>query len=109
MTDYPTIRIHAGAPIKPAVGQPCNGCGICCLAEPCPVSALLLSHQKDACPALVWEEQHHLYRCGMLIAPSNFWRWLPALFNRPFIYLVRRWLALDIGCDADIDIEAGNE
>jgi len=109
MSDYPTIRIHSGAPPKPAIGKPCNGCGICCLAAPCPVSALLLSHREHACPALIWEEPQRLYRCGMLIAPSRYWRWLPLRLNRPFIFLVRRWLALDIGCDSDIDIESAND
>ena len=35
------IRIHADAPAKPPVGAPCNGCGVCCLLEPCPLGVLL--------------------------------------------------------------------
>jgi hypothetical protein len=105
MSDYPTIRIHAGAPLKPSVGAPCNGCGVCCLAAPCPVSALLLAHKTGPCPALVWNDEHRLYRCGMLQNPAAYSRWIPAMFKRPTIFLVRRWLALDIGCDSSIETD----
>jgi len=105
MPDYPTIRIHAHAPLKPQVGEPCNGCGICCLAAPCPVSALMLAHKSGACPALIWQDENHLYRCGMLIAPSRYLRWLPSLFQRPFASLVRHYLALNIGCDSTIEVD----
>jgi len=35
------ILIHPEAPAKPPLGAPCNGCGVCCLAEPCPVGVLV--------------------------------------------------------------------
>jgi len=105
MTDYPVIRIHPAAPDKPAFGAPCNGCGVCCLAAPCPVSAALLRHRENACPALVWQEQGQLYRCGMLQHPAQYCRWLPKMFERTVIVLVRRWLALDIGCDSSLELE----
>lgn len=75
------------------------------MVAPCPVSALLLEHKEHTCPALIWQDDNRLYRCGMLISPSHFCRWLPRLLNRPFIFLVRRWLALDIGCDSDVEVE----
>ena len=105
MPDHATIRIHPAAPPKPAVGAACNGCGVCCLAAPCPVSALLLAHKENACPALVWQDQQQLYRCGMLQNPSRYCRWLPVMFEGVLIFLVQRWLALDIGCDSDIELE----
>jgi len=105
MAQHPTIRIHAAASDKPAVGAPCNGCGICCLAAPCPVSRLLLKHTENACPALVWQDDTLLYRCGMLQSPARYVRWLPGRLDGLFIGLVRRWLALNIGCDSDIEIE----
>jgi hypothetical protein len=105
-TSYPTIQIHAGAPDKPVPGAPCNGCGVCCMVEPCPVSALLLAHKENTCPALVWQNDTKLYRCGMLISPARYCRWLPARLNRPIIFLVRRWLAIATGCDCSIEVES---
>jgi hypothetical protein len=104
MPDYPTIEIHRAAPDKPEVGAPCNGCGVCCLVAPCPVSALLLKHRENACPALMWLDAESKYRCGMLIAPASNLRWLPGWLNRPFAFFVRRWLAIDIGCDCDVEL-----
>ena len=102
---HATIRIHPAAPPKPEFGAPCNGCGVCCLFAPCPVSALLLGHQANACPALVWQESGRLYRCGMLQSPQHYCRWLPGFLNRTMIFLVRRWLALDVGCDCHTEPE----
>lgn len=50
------ITIHADAPAKPALGQACNGCGVCCAAEPCPVSLALLWPHQAPCRALIWSE-----------------------------------------------------
>lgn len=105
MTDHTIIQIHPAAPEKPEYGAPCNGCGVCCLVAPCPVSALLLTHRENACPALVWQAETNQYRCGMLQAPSDYCRWLPRMLDRLLISLIRRQLALDIGCDAAIEID----
>jgi hypothetical protein len=101
--DESFITIHLAAPPKPSLGAPCNGCGVCCAAQPCPVSRLLLGHRTGACPALQWRESEHRYFCGMAIAPANFLRWLPqgwsAFCGRRFA----RWIAAGIGCDSDIE------
>jgi len=75
------------------------------MVAPCPVSSFLLAHKEKACPALVWQEDVAMYRCGMLLTPGQYCSWLPVLLTRPFIFLVRRWLALDIGCDCDVQVE----
>ncbi|MDT0138632.1 hypothetical protein [Acidovorax sp. PRC11] len=36
------------------MGQPCNGCGLCCLAEPCPLGMLVSRRRHGACVALRW-------------------------------------------------------
>lgn len=36
---------------KPKEGDPCNGCGVCCLSEQCPVSVEVFGNQ-ELCPAL---------------------------------------------------------
>ena len=75
------------------------------MVAPCPVSRLLLAHTEGACPALIWQDDAQLYRCGMLRSPARYIRWLPQRFDRPLIGLVRRWLALDIGCDSVVEVE----
>jgi hypothetical protein len=83
-----TIRIHAAAPAKPAWGAACNGCGICCLAEPCPAGALVSGRRTGACRALRWDAAAARYRCGLMSVPAL----------RP---LVTRWIAAGQGCDSD--------
>ncbi len=98
------IRLHAAAPPKPTPGAPCNGCGACCAAGPCPVSRVLLGHRKDACPALSWDNAGCRYYCGVIAAPRAHPRWLPGALQPLFSRLVRRWIAAGIGCDFAADI-----
>ena len=99
------IRIHAAAPEKPAVSSPCNGCGACCAAEPCPLSALVLGHRKGACPALVWDDLARRYYCAMVRSPARFVRWLPGWLEPLAIRLNLRWIASGHGCDFAAEIE----
>jgi predicted molibdopterin-dependent oxidoreductase YjgC len=84
------IRIHAQAPAKPSMGGTCNGCGVCCLSEPCPVGVLVSQRRRGACAALRWNEAGLRYRCG-LIDEARPWR----------STFVRRWIAAGRGCDSD--------
>ena len=97
------IVIHPAAPPKPAFGTPCNGCGVCCAAQPCPVSWLLLGHRTGACPALQWHEPQRRYACGMVATPAGFLRWLPPHWNGFAGRRFARWIAAGKGCDADIE------
>ena len=36
---------------KPAYGDPCNGCGLCCIAEQCPLSEAVFG-KVTMCPAI---------------------------------------------------------
>ena len=89
------IRIHAIAPPKPAPGAACNGCGVCCLSEPCPVGMLFSLRRIGPCRGLRWEkdddEAAARYSCGLM---AN--RWLRPLFAR--------WIAAGQGCDSDAEI-----
>ncbi len=82
------IRIHALAPPKPVLGAACNGCGVCCLSEPCPVGMLLSLRRTGACRALRWDAAAAHYRCGLMARPAL----------RP---IVARWIAAGQGCDSD--------
>lgn len=99
MSAQRTIWLHAEAPAKPAVGAACNGCGLCCAAEPCPLGILLSRLRRGACTALTWSDADGRYGCGALENPK---RWLPWLPQRLAKAAVRRWIAAGRGCDADL-------
>lgn len=101
------IWIRPEAPPKPAVGAPCNGCGVCCLAEPCPLGMLVSLKREGACRALQWSEDDRQYRCGMLVHPTRYVGLRTVkpegLVNRLIRRYARRMIAAGIGCDADIE------
>ncbi|MDD5177118.1 MAG: hypothetical protein PHQ05_11925 [Sterolibacterium sp.] len=102
-----TIILHAAAPAKPAVGESCNGCGICCAAEPCPVGMLLLLQFRGRCRALSWQAEHRRYVCGMVTRPAAYLRWLPAGLGSWAGRRLARRIAVGQGCDADIEVAKG--
>lgn len=103
-----TIHIQSQAASKPALGAPCNGCGVCCLAEPCPLGMALSGRRVGACDALRWQAGSSIYRCGAITEPESVlrqalpWRlqWLAPLLWR----LARRWIAADKGCDSSLEV-----
>lgn len=98
------ILLEPAAPPKPAAGQPCNGCGVCCAAEPCPLGQLLSRRRQGRCRALQWQAQAAVYRCGLLDEPRRWLPWLPSVLARA---LVRRWIAAGRGCDCSLEASAG--
>ncbi|MFQ6405599.1 hypothetical protein ACIDE9_12600 [Methylophilus sp. 'Pure River'] len=101
-TNTQVITIHAQAPAKPALGETCNGCGVCCAAEPCPVSLVLLWPHRAPCRALIWSDSAQRYLCGMVSEPARFLSWLPAGMNDIASRIFKRWIAADTACDADV-------
>jgi len=93
------ILLHPSAPPKPDEGQPCNGCGMCCATDPCPLGVWLSRRRHGACAALQWNDAHTLYRCGAIAEPR---RWLPWVPGRWAARLARRWVAAAQGCDSDL-------
>lgn len=98
------VVLHAAAPPKPAVGAPCNGCGVCCGIAPCPLSRALLGHRGGACPALAWQADARRYVCGLLVAPTAHLSWLPRPLAPPVQRLAHRWIAAGTGCDCDATV-----
>ena len=97
---WQVVHWHPEAPPKPPEGAPCNGCGLCCLAEPCPLGMLVSRRRTGACVALRWSEADGRYLCGMVADPGAVTGW-----NRPWAVrwqkaLARRWIAVGVGCDA---------
>lgn len=49
---------------KPLYGEPCNGCGVCCLSELCPPAVSVFGMIAGPCPALV--NVGDRYVCGLV-------------------------------------------
>ncbi|MGD9774826.1 hypothetical protein [Diaphorobacter sp.] len=99
---WQVVHLHPGAPPKPALDAPCNGCGLCCLAEPCPLGMLLSRRRRGACAALRWSPEAGRYLCGAVATPASVTRWRHPWAVRAFSALARRWIAAGTGCDADL-------
>ena len=99
-------RVHwqPQAPAKPALGQPCNGCGLCCLAEPCPLGMLVSRRRTGACAALRWSDADRRYWCGMVADPGGVTGITHPWAVRALSALARRWIASGVGCDAQVQI-----
>ncbi|MDP2368937.1 hypothetical protein [Rhodoferax sp.] len=109
------IHIHAGAPPKPPEGAPCNGCGVCCLLEPCPLGVLLTGRRRGACAAVQWDEMARHYRCAAVAAPTEALNralpsWLHGASPVGAALLTRfapRWIAAGTGCDSSVEANKG--
>jgi hypothetical protein len=95
MAQRQVIHIHRDAPPKPAPGAPCNGCGVCCLAEPCPLGIVLGRRLSGPCAALRWSAPARRYECGALTTLAQ-----GHLLQRIAGRAVRRWIAAGRGCDS---------
>lgn len=109
------IHIQPRAASKPPLGAPCNGCGVCCLSEPCPLGILLSRRRRGACEAVRWDEALRSYRCGALtdaagvlrLALPPGLRWLAPVAAPGLVRLGRRWIAAGLGCDCNLEVQGG--
>jgi len=109
------IHIFPEAPAKPPLDAPCNGCGVCCLIEPCPLGVLRSGRRHGACNALLWQADLRQYRCGAIIAPDDVLKnRLPRMLKLSVPGLAwvltgwaRRWVAAGTGCDCSVDTTPG--
>jgi hypothetical protein len=97
------IHIQPLAPAKPTFGEVCNGCGVCCLAEPCPLGVLLSRSRIGPCKALVWADGQQQYRCGAIDSGSPSTGHIAGGFVWLRNRVVGRWIAAGNGCDCDLD------
>ncbi|MEY4766990.1 MAG: hypothetical protein RI907_3663 [Pseudomonadota bacterium] len=109
------VDVHTDAPPKPPEGQPCNGCGLCCLAEPCPIGVVVSRRRHGACVALRWSGGQRRYLCGVLAdaatrlaaARAAGWRGAPRRLLAAWWWRwVRRHIASGVGCDASLEPDA---
>eukprot|EP01037_Dinobryon_pediforme_P009178 gene9178-9260_t len=107
-----TLPIVHAPPAKPVEGAPCNGCGLCCLAEPCPLGVLVSRRRRGACVALRWSDVDQRYWCGMVADPAGVTGLTHPWAVRAMSALARRWIASGVGCDARLDVQgppSGNQ
>jgi len=100
-----TIWLHRDAPPKPPTGAACNGCGVCCAAEPCPAGMLLSLRRRGRCRLLRYDEPARRYRCALMPGSGAVRRsmWADALAawpRRGVRRLVARWIGAGLGCDS---------
>jgi hypothetical protein len=83
-------------PEMPKFGDPCNGCGFCCIAEQCAVSVGVFGEQ-ELCPAL--EQGEGRFNCGLMRNAGDYGvgqEWSHDLMTQSFRIL----LGAGGGCDA---------
>lgn len=116
------IYLQPEAPPKPALGAPCNGCGICCLAEPCPLGVVLSARRTGACSALRWNGDAVRYECGAITQPEAVLHAALSKFRLPtklqpgmarslasrLPRWAMRWVAAGQGCDAALEAVPGS-
>lgn len=93
---------------KPAIGEPCNGCGLCCQVQVCATGSYALGLVSDwgerapgPCPALAQKDDRWV--CGVVERPKD---WLG--YNPRGVTVIREAFKLAIGTGAGCD-EAGDE
>jgi hypothetical protein len=57
---------------KPAHGEPCTRCGLCCIATLCPLARTVFGERDGPCPALSFVEGGST--CGLVAEPIKFAR-----------------------------------
>lgn len=74
---------------KPLFGDPCNGCGLCCIAGPCGTGSALTGQTEGRC-RLLEADGTGGFRCGLLTRPAQ-----------PYITeALAVAIAAGLGCDA---------
>jgi len=104
-----TIELHPRAPAKPAYGGHCNGCGVCCAAEPCPIAFVFLWQFRGQCRALLWQNSTQSYVCGLIVAPERYVTLLPRRWRGRFGKFIASRVAAGKGCDFAAEVLAPAE
>jgi len=99
------IEIHPRAPFKPEYAQACNGCGVCCAVEPCPVAYVLLWQFRGRCRALLWQNEGHRYVCGMVVCPDRYVKLIPANLREWMGGVLAKRISAGTGCDYAAEVD----
>lgn len=87
-------------PEKSPYGSPCNGCGLCCREEICPLGSIVFPLASAPCPALEQDGERSV--CGLVAHPE---RYRSGNVERLRAAAVRG-IGAGIGCDARMPGEA---
>lgn len=99
------VAVAAAAPDKPRIGEACNGCGVCCALETCPLGRVRFLRRQGPCPALHWQALEARYACGLVVMPAEYMRWLPSPWQAMAARFAARSIAAGRGCDCDADVD----
>lgn len=77
-------------PTKPFFGEKCNGCGLCCSAQLCPVIKLLMPKAQAPCPLLTFHDGRTY--CSLVVVENR--SKLP--------HIIADTLAIGVGCDSEV-------
>lgn len=107
---FRTVELHPLAPDKPDYGARCNGCGLCCAFEPCPVARIFLLQSSRKCRALLWQDDAGSYVCGMVVCPDRYVRMIPRRWRECSGKFFASRIAAGTGCDfaAEMDDMPGS-
>src|ERR1043165_2494420 len=94
------IGIKPGPPRKPPEGDACNGCGLCCAVQLCPIVIELLPDAQAPCPAMEFNGER--FWCGLIRRPSRYLG-TPLQSDRVIGPMAGVELAIGQGCDAGTD------
>lgn len=101
---------------KPRHGEPCNGCGVCCIAQVCDLGLEL--GDEINCKALI-QNPDRTFSCGLVVNPYHFlpedelvvWKFIDSkdgsgAGERRLKELNAEFLGAGRGCDSDDDAVA---
>ena len=85
---------------KPLPGDPCNGCGACCMATKCGLAIGLFGPEPEGpCPALEWEGAR--YVCGLVASPMAYAKGKAREYGEDALSAAARaGIGMGTGCDA---------
>jgi hypothetical protein len=86
---------------KPKFGDKCNGCGVCCIIEPCLLANEALDCYEGPCAALEQQEDGS-YACGLVKRPAwyMFNEDVPSEQTKDISEFFATALGIGKGCDA---------
>lgn len=89
---------------KPRQGEPCNGCGACCLAEVCDFGMLVMTETREGpCPA--WNAG-----CGLIKNPTQYAPVATAMYGAEAMSTAAAFIiGSGMGCEARFNGEPVNK
>ena len=103
---------------KPPHGAKCNGCGMCCQAEKCPLGTAIFAGipsngNADAwagpCPGIA-RHADGTFGCGLVETPRRYAPLRAAVFGEERLRTAAMYLTgSGVGCDGHVDDEPYNE